>query len=122
VDPINTLSITDELTDWTNLVQGSLGSVVGSVLGVLGAFWAARWTIKGQLESDRALARETGRLSAAKDAAVLVNQIERALLRMAAAAYFDESKLDEAGSSSPTRTTRCSTRGRSGLRLTAPTR
>ncbi len=85
---VHTCAIWKELTDWHNLLQGALGSLVGSAIGVLGAFWAAASTIKGQLESDRALARDSVSSGAARAALGRTLAVESALLKIASATQF----------------------------------
>lgn len=51
-------SFVHELTNWSNLLQGSIGSIVGAVLGVMGAYLAARHSIVGTVKSQRLLDEE----------------------------------------------------------------
>ena len=51
-------SFLHELTNWSNLLQGSIGSIVGAVLGVMGAYLAARHSIVGTIKSQRTLDSE----------------------------------------------------------------
>ncbi|BCB86897.1 hypothetical protein [Phytohabitans suffuscus] len=72
-------SLGTELIDWHNLLQGALGSICGSLLGVLGAYALAVWTLRGQLKADRQLLREQEGVSAAGRAKAYLDEISRAL-------------------------------------------
>lgn len=52
---------------WPNLLQGALGSVFGSAIGVLGAYYVASSSLRKQLALDRRLHRESRSLETAGD-------------------------------------------------------
>jgi hypothetical protein len=80
-----TTTWTDYLTDWPNLLQGGAGSVVGSALGVLGAYGAAAFTIGRQRRNDRRLLSEQRGVEAAAGIAHTIDDLNANLLRLAAA-------------------------------------
>lgn len=58
---------------WDNLLQGAIGSVLGSALGVFGAFYAAIHTIRKTQQDERVLLREqVGIMAAGEIGAVLL--------------------------------------------------
>lgn len=69
----------NELTDWHNLLQGGVGSLLGSLIGVLGAYVLAVRTIRGQQRADRELAREQQGVEAAGQLARSLGHVDDAL-------------------------------------------
>jgi hypothetical protein len=68
-----------ELSDWNNLLQGALGNLVGSLLGILGAYLLAVRTIQGQLKADRQLLREQEGVAAAGRVRAQLEEISQRL-------------------------------------------
>jgi hypothetical protein len=89
----------NELTDWHNLLQGGLGSLVGSFVGVVGAYVLAVRTIHRQQRADRDLAREQLGLEAAGGVARALVAVEDATrtarIRQEIHGHVDHSELDE---------------------------
>lgn len=64
-----------ELTNWSNLLQGSLGALIGAfVAGLLGV-WTALHTIRRTHESQRLLERERQSLDLSQELSVLVGRL-----------------------------------------------
>jgi hypothetical protein len=74
----------DELTDWHNLLQGALGSFVGSILGVIGAVLAALWAVQRQIKLQESSARQQLAREKAKDVQRQLNNLRTYLLSMSA--------------------------------------
>lgn len=80
-----TTTWTNYLTDWPNLLQGGVGSVHGSALGVLGAYGAAAFTLGRQRRNDRRQFSEHRGVEAAAGVAHTIDDLNANLLRLAAA-------------------------------------
>jgi hypothetical protein len=65
------------LTDWQNLLQGGLGNLVGSALGVFGAGLVAVFTLRRQRRNDREHAREMAGVQAAEEVAAALRRLSR---------------------------------------------
>jgi hypothetical protein len=64
---------------WSNLLSGAIGSVLGSVLGVIGAYYLAVRTLIKTRENERTLTREQASVDSARDIAVALMRFRDSL-------------------------------------------
>lgn len=72
----------DALGGWASLWQGAVGSALGSIIGILGAYLLSVHTIRRQLETERLLARERKGVDLADELVAKLAELVSALSRL----------------------------------------
>lgn len=67
---------------WSNLFQGAIGSLIGTLVGVLGAYIVARWTTRRELDLQRQEARRREQAEAAERLLTALFDLESHVVRL----------------------------------------